>query len=226
MRSKASGYYLRISYTFTMMISAEVLKQILESRGISMRGVFHVGAHLCEELEVYMRVFGLRPDDVVWVDANADLIKKNKENRVPNCYVAALDETEREVEFKITNNGQSSSLLELGTHAQSYPHIVVTERRVVKTQTLPNFIAQNGIDMSKYNVWNFDIQGSELHVLRGGAEFLKYADCIYTEVNTGEVYKGCGQLQELDDFLKEHGFTRVAQNIVSANWGDAVYLRQ
>jgi len=48
---------------------------------------------------------------------------------------------------------------------------------------------------------------------------------IYTEVNTADVYKGCGQLQDLDSFLGDHGLKRVMTRMTDQNWGDAIYIR-
>jgi hypothetical protein len=79
--------------------------------------------------------------------------------------------------------------------------------------------------MEGINFWNLDIQGKELDVLRSGEEFLVYADVIYCEVNTEEVYKGCGVLNDLDAFLNENGFQRIKTHMTNVGWGDALYVR-
>ena len=87
------------------------------------------------------------------------------------------------------------------------------------------------IDFTKLNFWNFDIQGAELLALKGAGDLLKYADALYLEVNTEEVYKNCARLNEMDDFLKDKGFMRVALSIykngsgIEDGWGDALYMR-
>lgn len=121
----------------------------------------------------------------------------------------------------------SSSLLDFGTHATDHPHVIVVGTRNVHTQTLTQFVEKHSIKISNFNFWNLDIQGSELQVLRGSRHLLKHADCIYTEVNVKEVYKGCGKMEELDKLLSEEGFTRVLTNIYDKfGWGDAFYVRQ
>ena len=45
------------------------------------------------------------------------------------------------------------------------------------------------------------------------------------EVNTQAVYKGCGQLRELDAFLAAKGFKREMIVMTTAGWGDALYVR-
>jgi FkbM family methyltransferase len=208
-----------------MLIDPKDVVSLLTKHNITARGILHVGAHLCEEKAFYNQHLGLDDEKQIWVDANEDLVKINKNNGIPHCYTAVLDETERNVVFKITNNGQSSSILDFGTHKASYPHIYVTQERNVRTQTLSNFFKNTNLDPKNYNFWNFDIQGSELHVFRGSPELLQYADVIYTEVNTADVYKGCGQLQDLDTLLLEHGLKRVMIHMTGQNWGDAIYVR-
>jgi len=200
------------------------IKEILDTMGITVKGVLHIGAHLCEELETYKR-WNINPNNVVWIDANEDLVRRNIANNIPNVYCAALDETIRTAEFRITNNGESSSLLELGTHADDYPHIVVVETKQVITTTLPEFLKQHTLSVEDYNLWNLDIQGVELQVLRGAVGLLKQVDAIYTEVNSQEVYRGAGLIGEIDCLLSEHGLKRVLTYMTGAGWGDALYVR-
>jgi FkbM family methyltransferase len=207
-----------------MLIDARTTKAILDSFNISIKGILHVGAHHCEERQAY-HSWGVADDQILWLDANPELVAHNTTNGIPNNYWAVLDEVERRATFKITNNGQSSSLLDLGTHKTSYPNIVVTKTIEVQTQTIMSFFKANHLNPEKYNVWNFDIQGSEYAVFKGSKDFLKYADCIYTEVNTDDVYQGCGKLNELDALLNEYGLVRVQTSMTSASWGDAIYIR-
>jgi len=208
-----------------MLIDAAAVQSVLKKYKIGVKGVLHVGAHECEEKSVYNGM-GIMDEDVIWIDANSKLVDAAKKRGIPNCYTAALDEVERDTTFKITNNGQSSSLLDFGSHSASYPWCVVTEVVNIKTQTLTQFFERNALDCKKYNFWNFDIQGVELQVFRGSRDLLQYADCIYVEVNIQEVYKGCGQLHDMDVLLKEYGLERVMTKIEPAGWGDAVYVRR
>jgi FkbM family methyltransferase len=208
-----------------MLIDPVRISTLLQEYNISIKGILHVGAHECEEKQTYNSVWNVKDETILWIDANSDLVEKNKRNGILNCYTAVLDETEHDAVFHITNNGQSSSLLEFGTHATSYSWCVVTENRTVRTQTLNQFFQKNSLNPANYNVWNFDIQGVELQVMRGSKELLQHADLIYSEVNTDDVYKGCGKLNEVDLLLAEHGFKRVILEMTDKQWGDAVYIR-
>lgn len=213
-----------------MLIEFDIVYKFLHINGITPRGVFHVGAHECEEKQAYNEK-GIPDSSIVWVDGNLDLVNKMKSKGVPNVFFALIDEVERDVQFHITNNGQSSSILEMGTHATKYKDIWVTETRKQRTTTIENLSKNDSIDFTNLNFWNFDIQGAELLALKGAGDLLKYADALYLEVNTEEVYKNCAILNELDDFLKEKGYTRVALSIykngqgIEDGWGDALYVR-
>lgn len=88
------------------------------------------------------------------------------------------------------------------------------------------FFVRNNIDASKYNFWNFDIQGAELMALKGATQSIKYAKAIYLEVNEKELYKNCGLITEIDTFLLQYKFKRVLTNITIHGWGDALYIIQ
>ena len=216
-----------------MIIPLGELFNLVRDNKINIKGIMHIGAHLCEEKDIYNQILQVKDSNIIWIDAIEEITNINKQKGIPNCYTAVLDETEKDAIFKITNNTtdgnfnlMSSSLLDFGTHATDHPNVVVAGTRMVRTQTLQQFVDRNSIDLSKFNFWNLDIQGSELHVLRGSRNLLKYADCIYTEVNAKEVYAGCGQIGELDALLAEEGFARVYTNIYeSLGWGDALYVR-
>ena len=207
-----------------MLIPFRECYDILVGYNKTPRGNLHIGAHECEELMDYIGK-GLIQSRMVWIDAIQEKVDAMKARGIPNVYCAALSDKEESVSFHITNNGQSSSLLEFGTHQKSYPHIHVVESRTVTTQTLKRFIESNTISMEHCNFWNLDIQGKELDVLKSAEEHLQYADALYCEVNAEEVYKGCGVLTELNTFLEEKGFIRVKIRMTDAGWGDALYVR-
>lgn len=207
-----------------MLIPLQVFNTIIESNNIEKKGILHVGAHNCEERNAYNSI-GFKDESTIWIDANPKKTAENVARGIPNCYTAVLDETVGEKIFNVTNNGQSSSLLDFGTHQYSYPDIKVIEKLKVTTERLSDFFVRTNLNPEHYNIWNFDIQGSELNVFKGSPELLKHADLIYTEVNIAEVYRGCGTLDNLDDFLKGHGFKRVKTEMTNQYWGDAIYVR-
>lgn len=209
-----------------MLISKEETANILKQHGIIIEGALHVGAHECEEIDFY-GMLGLKHTDIIWIEAITEKVNQMKSRGIPNIYEAVIsDKDDKLVDFCRTNNDQSSSILPLGTHAEHYKHIYVTERTQKKTVTLDTFFAKENIDYTKMHIWNFDIQGAELQALRGAELALPFAKAIYLEVNVEEVYKGCALMSEIDTFLGERGFERVRTELVREGWGDALYLRK
>lgn len=141
--------------------------------------------------------------------------------KIENAIVSDVIE---KVKFNISNNGQSSSMLEFGLHSIFHPYVHYINYFEAETQLLKNIICKYDID---YNFINLDIQGSELKALKGMEEYLYKVDYIYTEVNSDYVYKNCALISEIDDYLKKFGFERVETEWCGDNkWGDAFYIRK
>ena len=188
--------------------------------------ILHVGAHECEELKNYMSI-GVSPNNIYWVEAMSNKVAKMKSMNVPNVLQGLIDEVDgKSVTFHITNNGQSSSILEFGSHAKNHPHVHVVNTQTMTTKRLDTLITENNIPIENINFLNFDIQGVELRALKSMEKYLQNIQYIYTEINTEYVYKDCDLIEELDIYLKMHGFKRVLERIYKQyGWGDAFYVK-
>lgn len=207
-----------------MLISFDEINKMLLENNISVNGCLHVGAHECEELTFYKRM-GLTPNDIVWIDAIPSKVNEAKEKGIPNVYNAVItDKNDEEIIFNVSNNCQSSSVLEFGTHSKEHPQVVYVDKIKQNSITIDTFFQRNNIDASKYNFWNFDIQGAELMALKGGINSIKYAKALYLEVNEKELYKNCGLITDIDDFLSRYNFKRVLTKMTQHGWGDALYI--
>jgi FkbM family methyltransferase len=202
-----------------MLISVKDLHEFWRVRPT---GVVHVGAHAAEEQDDYEK-FGFGP--VVWVEAQPLLVEQLRTRiKPPSKVVQALiwDKSGEDMPLKITNNSQSSSVFELGTHEIDYPDVKVVSEVMLKTVRLDEIIP----DDSSFNFLNLDIQGAEYQALKSLGNRLDEFDYIYLEVNGGQVYKGIKQVEDIDRFLGEEGFSRVATFWTEAFWGDAFYIRK
>ena len=207
-----------------MLIPFSDINTILLSRNISVKGAFHIGAHDCEELFFY-RNLNLPPESIVWIDAIEKKVQQAKARGVPNVFHAVVtDVDDAPITFNVSNNVESSSVLEFGTHSQEHPWVVYVDKVQQQSVTVDTFFERNGLDASKYNFWNFDIQGAELMALRGAVKSIQHAKAIYLEVNEKELYKGCGLIGEIDAFLARYNFKRVLTNMTGHGWGDALYV--
>ena len=208
-----------------MLVDGEIIKNLLNRYGIIIRGAIHIGAHECEEKGFYNNILGLNDSNIIWVDGNENKVNEMKSKGHQNVYNAVLDEDEKDIIFNITNNTQASSILKLNHDEGFYRDINITSSVVCRTEKISSFLKRIEKNAAEYNFWNLDIQGSELHVLRGSKELLENCDAIYTEVNLEHVYNGCGLIQDIDKLLEEYGFIRVETKWTDMKWGDALYLK-
>jgi FkbM family methyltransferase len=190
--------------------------------GIHPTGVVHVGGHLGEEFSEYKKH---KWGNVLWIEAQPKLALHLEKligesgDRVINA--AVWDIPGIKLNLHVTSNSESSSLLEFGTHLLEHPDIVVTSELEVITETLDVIVPKD----QQFDYLALDIQGVELRALQGFKAGLERVNWICTEVNKREVYKGCAQINELDDFLSIHDFKRCATRMTSFGWGDAIYVR-
>jgi len=209
-----------------MILNVDDVYKALLYNDINIKGVFHLGAHECEELLFY-NSFGVKNEDIIWIDAVENKVNEAIQRGIPNVYNSLItDKDDEDVFFNVSNNIQSSSILEFGTHSQEHPQVVYIDKVLKKSITIDTFFERNDLDASKYNFWNFDIQGAELLALKGATKSLQYAKALYLEVNEKELYKNCALIDELDTFLSKYNFKRVLTKFTQHGWGDALYLIQ
>ena len=205
-------------------------KKIIDKYGITPNGVIHVGGHWGEEANDYEEN-GVKK--TIWIEADEESVNKMAENLsyvnetslIINACVS--DEDDKEITFNISNNeGQSSSILDLEYHKIAHEEVHYVSSVNMITKTL-NTLLRDYEDIKDYTFLNADIQGAELLMLKGATEIIPNLECIYLEVNEKELYKGCGLVGEIDDFLKPFGFTRVETEWCgNFGWGDAIYLKK
>ena len=208
-----------------MLIPFNTIYYTLKLLNIDIKGILHIGAHECEELEAYLNN-NIDATNIVWIDAIKEKVDQAIARGIPNVFNAVIHDKEENITFKITNNGQSSSILDLDIHLKYYPGIQVVENRILKTTTLYNFFNTYSLNTHTYNFWNLDIQGTELNALKSAGNIIDSVDAIYVEVNMEHLYKDCPLIEELDIFLSKKGFDRTMIESSGAGWGDALYIRK
>ena len=113
------------------------LNELYQRYNLKINGILHIGAHECEELKSYITL-GVQNKNIYWVEAMEDkvnLIKGyNVDGEEIKIFQGLIDlEDNKEVIFNVSNNGQSSSILEFGSHAVHHPHVKMIDRRKLKT---------------------------------------------------------------------------------------------
>lgn len=201
------------------------LSTLVRTHSLHIDGVLHLGCHLAEEAQAYHRG---RCGKVWWVEADPVLVgladvrlARFPDQRVIEACVAEVDGDERT--FHRANNGQSSSLYELGTHLDVAPDVRYVSEFTVTTRTVDSLVAEHGI---RANFINADLQGGELSAFKGGLGFLSGVDYIYSEVNWEALYVDSPLLPEVDAWLAQVGFTRYDTMMAgNSGWGDALWAR-
>jgi hypothetical protein len=205
-----------------------LIPDLFQKWNINARGIIHVGAHYCEERSIYAKG-GCDDSKVIWVEGNPEIYSMIKAASLPlRAYNALIaDAEDKEVDFIITNNeGMSSSFLELKEHLIEHPMCRESHRIKLKTTTLPTFLTENNLNPADFDFLIMDIQGAELHALKGMESIMNNFNHIYLEVNTKELYAGCGLLHEVVDLLDKHGFVMRDIIMTPHGWGDAYFSRR
>lgn len=185
------------------------------------QGIIHIGAHRLEEKFTY-NLHGI--NDIIWIEAMPDLVEEFKKDNIVFQLVVS-NEDNKDVVFHVSNNGQSSSILEFGSHKQYHPDVKFIKDVPMKTTRMDTFIERENIDIKNFNMLNLDIQGVELRALKSFGSLLEHIDYIYTEINDEEVYKGCDLVSDIDSYLASFGFKRIITKMTPAHWGDAMYKK-
>jgi FkbM family methyltransferase len=204
------------------------LQQLCTQHRINPRGIIHVGAHAGLEAATY-QAMGLK--NVLFIEANPTVFQRLQTNLSSypemNAVNYAIGNTNGDVTLHITSMDQSSSILPLKLHREIYPNIEENAQIVVPGKTLDTLLEDLDQHPGDFNLLNIDIQGAELLALQGATGLLRYIDAINTEVNFQELYAGCALIEQIDQFLEQQGFRRVATTTpYHPSWGDAFYVRQ
>jgi FkbM family methyltransferase len=198
------------------------LEELVEKYALNINKILHVGAHECEEMQSYRSY--VNDHDIVWVEAignKADFCKR----KYPDTTVvnAVVSDNVEEVKFNVSNNVQSSSILEFGLHEQYHPTVKYVNHFHATTVRLDTILDALNF---RPNFLNLDIQGVELRAMKGMGNYLEHVDYIYTEVNDADVYIGCDRITDIDVYLAGFDFHRVETRWCGDfKWGDAFYIK-
>lgn len=192
-------------------------------------GILHLGANTGQEAETYDEL-GIKR--VVWVEALKQVHRKlaNHISRFPQHVALEACVSDKDgdwVQFHIASNqAQSSSFLEFGTHAQEHPTVKYIGQIPMQTITVESLLKKYSIQLTD-NSWflNADLQGAELLALKGMGNLLRHFSAVYLEVNKKELYKGCALVGEVDKYLELQGFVPKETYWTDHGWGDRFFLR-
>ena len=178
--------------------------------------MIHIGANTGQERDLYSDK-GLR---VLWIEPIEHLFAELEENicgLADQRAIRALitDRTGDEHELRIaSNDGASSSILELGLHREVWPDVSYVDSCRLTSTTLPDLLRKESIEPGDYDALVVDTQGADLLVLRGAQPLLAGMRYIQTEAPDFEAYVGCGRVAEIAEFLTGQGFVEIGRRII------------
>ena len=205
------------------------LKNLFSQNSIIPKGIIHVGAYDGKDIKLYQT---LNISKFFFIEANPTVFERLKANTTRSSVDVtvvnyAISNQNGKVTLYVNSMVQSSSILPLKHYRDIYPNIKETHQLIVESKTLDNLLEELELSPTDFNILNLDIQGAELLALQGATNLLKYIDVVYTKVNYEELYEGCALAEEIDEFLGQTGFGRVAiAKPFHPSWGNAFYVRK
>ena len=205
------------------------LKNLFSQNSIIPKGIIHVGAYDGKDIKLYQT---LNISKIFFIEANPTVFERLKANTTRSSVDVtvvnyAISNQNGKVTLYVNSMVQSSSILPLKHYRDIYPNIKETHQLIVESKTLDNLLEEFELSPTDFNILNLDIQGAELLALQGATNLLKYIDVVYTKVNYEELYEGCALAEEIDEFLGQTGFGRVAiAKPFHPSWGNAFYVRK
>lgn len=191
----------KFSFTSYFMVSN------LSKQGISPKTVVDVGANVGQFAVAAAKIF---PDAKVYsFEPQPDCVKQIIRNvrSIDNIEVfpVGLGDLEGELDFYVNSHNHSSSLLPLAeSHKKAFPGAEEVSQIRVKIKTLDKVIETS--KLVSPCLLKLDVQGYELHVLRGAGEILKSIDYVLFETSFKALYEGETLFLEVIEIMKGFGF--------------------
>ncbi|MEO8153799.1 MAG: FkbM family methyltransferase [Rhizobacter sp.] len=188
-----------------------------------------IGAHRFDELPLINRlfpslrhiyVFEPQPGPVAVLQHLAEQDSRLK------VFPVAVSDADGVATFNVSSNdGESSSLLQLGSHRELFPHVTMQTTLQVPTRRLDSVLAEHGLESP--DVMIIDVQGAEYLVLQSlPPSVLDRVRLIYAEVSTEAVYESSRPMSEVEALLAKR-FVNIGFAAINANvpvHGNAVFV--
>jgi len=180
-------------------------KEIKENLLFKYPQVIHIGANTGQEANWY----NANNIKVIWIEAepkNFTVLTSKILNYKDQEAIQALvgSENRENVPFYIASNaGMSSSIFNFGDGMDR------KGLRMIESISLQMFRLETIFktrDISRYNYWIVDVQGSEYEVLKGAGKLLNDVKVIEIEISTRDEYMGGAKYNEVKEMLDLFGF--------------------
>jgi FkbM family methyltransferase len=204
------------------------LHTLTQQHNLTPRGIIHIGAYEGKDLKRYPA-----PDTakILLIEANPKAVEHLQANFAdkPNIIISqtAIANHNTPVTLNLTSIESNSSIFPLSGYREIYPNLKVTQEITLESRSLDTLLSELNLRPVDFNFLYLDIQGAELLALQGAPQLLKHIEAIYTTVSYEELFEGGSLIDEVDAFLAEHHFVRIAEaNPYHPSWGEVFYLRE
>jgi FkbM family methyltransferase len=135
---------------------------------------------------------------------------KNRASKNPKWKVfqAAIGDLDGETEIHVAGNLESSSVLSmLPRHKEAAPESDEISKVKTPLRRLDSYKEQGLIHDNDRIFLKIDVQGFEIHALKGGMGILSQVQILQIELSLVPLYDGSPLFEEMLLILKQHGFT-------------------
>jgi FkbM family methyltransferase len=166
-----------------------------------------MGAHRGTEASVYDWFH--KP--VIWFEANSyimqdlnDHVRQYPNQKVIHSLIGNVDNID--TNFNISNNdAASSSVFKFGKDVKS-ENLKMVSNIKLKTKKFDSLVKEYLIDISNFDFWVLDLQGSELMALEGSEKSLEKCNSLLIEISKDEQYLNASRWEDIKKFLYRFNF--------------------
>lgn len=199
-------------YFFWPVFSLASYSVVLRARrsGVLPHTVIDVGANIgqfsicAQRLFSCSAIYAIEANEELFSTLSNNLNKFNKSNNI--IYNVAISSYSGNVEFKINNDSQVSSILDLGSDRKEfYPNSNVISFKSIKCTTLDSLFLNK--KLTGPILLKIDVQGAEHLVIEGASELLSKINWIILEISFKNLYEGEKSFEFILNLLSTYGFT-------------------
>jgi FkbM family methyltransferase len=187
--------------------------------GIRVDLAIHIGGHVGQDHQKYV---DLGCKEVIWGEANLLAANKLREKFPRDTVIQKIfwDTSNESIEFYHFQNEERNSAIRPVNSNEDFNTI-----EKIMTTTLDSEFSNKII--SKKTILAIDVQGAELHVLKGGSETLKKIRYIVTEIaERNQGYEITPSNQEIKDLLGLYGFREsIKRPSHDGSYSDVLFIK-
>ena len=179
--------------------------------------VLHVGAHHGQDRQSYKK---LGVEKIIWGEASKENAVKLKSLYPEDVVVERIfwEKSDLHINFFNTSSSENSSAIK----PNNLESVDITSCRTITVDE----VMSREISKAKILIV-LDVQGAEMHVLKGSIDTLKKAKYVVIEIALkSQGYEETPSEDDIDTFMKNHKFTKsIERSSHDGSYKDQLYIR-